>query len=145
MARARQKASPTDRHARKIAVAIANGRSPAPTPDLEFYLESSPHEMLAALEGAARNMPPAGSDEALGFSYLFLLQGLLERLRYRTDNGYADAADLNCGFSGRGRRAGGGRTRKWSHARLCGGGPAPGEDTCFAGTGRGVGESACRR
>jgi hypothetical protein len=98
MPRARQKASPTDRYARRIAVAIANGRSPAPTPDLESYLESSPHEMLAAFEGAARNMPPAGSDEALAFAYLFLLQGLLERLRYRTDNGYADAADLIADF-----------------------------------------------
>jgi hypothetical protein len=98
MARARQKASPTDRHARRIAAAITNGRSPAPTHDLDSYLESSPHEMLAAFEGAARNMPPAGSDEALAFGYLFLLQGLLERLRYRTDSGYADAADLIADF-----------------------------------------------
>jgi hypothetical protein len=98
MARARQKASPTDRHARNIAAAIANGRPPALTPDLESYLESSPHEIFAAFEGAARCMPPEGDDEALGFGYLFLLEGLLEHLRYRTDRGYADAAKLIADF-----------------------------------------------
>jgi hypothetical protein len=29
-------------------------------------------------------MPPAGKDEKLAFGYLFLLQQLLEHLRYRT-------------------------------------------------------------
>jgi hypothetical protein len=36
-------------------------------------------------------MPPAGEDEALAFGYVFLLQRLLEHLRYRTDRGYDDA------------------------------------------------------
>jgi hypothetical protein len=85
MGRARPKASPTDQHARRIAVAIGKGGPPVITPDLDRYLESSPHEIFAAFEGAARHMPPAGSDEALAFGYLVLLQGLLERLRYRTD------------------------------------------------------------
>ncbi|WP_284273221.1 hypothetical protein [Bradyrhizobium iriomotense] len=43
-------------------------------------------------------MPPAGKDEALGIGYLFVLQRLLEQLRYRTDCGYADAAKLIADF-----------------------------------------------
>jgi hypothetical protein len=39
-------------------------------------------------------MPPAGTDETLAFGYLFLLQQLLEHLRYRTDSGHADASRL---------------------------------------------------
>ncbi len=98
MGRARPKVSPTDQHARRIAVAIVKGRPPALTPDLDLYLESSPHEIFAAFEGAVRHMPPAGKDEAFAFGYLFLLQGLLEHLRYRTDRGYTDAAGLIADF-----------------------------------------------
>jgi hypothetical protein len=98
MVRTQQKASLTDRYARRIAIAIANGRRPTLTPELDLYLESSPLEVFAAFEGAACHMPPAGSDEALAFGYLFLLQGLLEHLRYRTDRGYADAAKLIADF-----------------------------------------------
>ena len=43
-------------------------------------------------------MPPGGNDETLALGYLFLLQQLLERLRYRTDRGYADAARLIADF-----------------------------------------------
>ncbi len=43
-------------------------------------------------------MPPAGNDEALAFGYLFVLQRLLEHLRYQTDRGYADAAKLIADF-----------------------------------------------
>jgi hypothetical protein len=43
-------------------------------------------------------MPPAGKNEALGIGYLFLLQRLLEHLRYRTDRGYPDAARLIADF-----------------------------------------------
>ena len=46
----------------------------------------------------ARHMPPGGNDETLALGYLFLLQQLLERLRYRTDRGYADAARLIADF-----------------------------------------------
>src|SRR5438093_12566355 len=88
------KTSPTDEHAKRIARAIAKGRPPALTPDLDLYLDSSPHEIFAAFKGAASYMPPAGKDEALAFAYLFLLEGLLERLRFRTDCGHADAAEL---------------------------------------------------
>jgi hypothetical protein len=98
MSRAQQKSSPTDQYARRIAVAIAKGRRPPFSTDLDRYCENSPHEIFAAFGGAARHMPPAGKDEALAIGYLFLLQRLLEHLRYRTDRGYADAAKLIADF-----------------------------------------------
>ena len=97
MGRAQPKSSPTDKLARRIAVALVND-APALTPDLDLYLDSSPHEIFAAFAGAALNMPPRGKDEALAHGYLFLLQNLLERLRYRTDRGYQDAARLIADF-----------------------------------------------
>jgi hypothetical protein len=98
MSRAQPRSSPTDQHARRIAAAIAGGRPPVLTPELDLYLESSPQEIFVAFEGAARHMPPAGKDEKLAFGYLFILQQLLEHLRYRTDRGYADAASLIADF-----------------------------------------------
>jgi hypothetical protein len=98
MRKARAKVSATDQHAKKIAAAITEGRPPAFSPDLDQYLEECPHEIFVAFDGAVRHMPPGGKDEALAFGYLFLLQALLERLRYRTDRGYADAAELIATF-----------------------------------------------
>ncbi|MPZ33552.1 MAG: hypothetical protein GEV13_21590 [Rhodospirillales bacterium] len=66
--------------------------------DLQVYFEDSPNEIVAALEGVVRHLPPAGDDEALAVGYLFVLQGLLEHLRYRIDRGYADAAALIADF-----------------------------------------------
>jgi len=83
---------------RGIALAIAKGRPPAFAPELDLYLENFPHEIFAAFKGVACHMPPAGKNVNLAFGYLFLLQGLLERLRYRTDRGYADAAELIAKF-----------------------------------------------
>src|SRR2546430_4982823 len=98
MSRAQPKSSPTDQYARSIAAAIAKGRPPARAPELDQYLECSPREVFVAFEGVARHMPPGGNDETLALGYLFLLQQLLERLRYRTDRGYADAARLIADF-----------------------------------------------
>lgn len=98
MSRAQPKSSPTDEHARRIARAISKGRPPPFSAELDLYCESSPREIFAAFAGAARHMPPAGKDEALATGYLFLLQRLLEHLRYRTDRGYADAAKLIADF-----------------------------------------------
>ena len=98
MSRAQPKSSPTDEHARQIARAIAKGRPPRSSENLDRYCESSPREIFAAFTGAALHMPPAGKDEALALGYLFLLQRLLEHLRYRTDRGYADAAKLIADF-----------------------------------------------
>jgi hypothetical protein len=98
MSRAQPKSSPTDEHARRIAQAIAKGRPPPFNDAFDRYCESSPREIFAAFTGAARHMPPAGKDEPLAIGYLFLLQRLLEHLRYRTDQGYADAAKLIADF-----------------------------------------------
>jgi hypothetical protein len=98
MSRVQPKTSPVDGYAKRIARAIAKGQ-PAPfSAELDRYCEDSPHEILAAFTGAARHMPPVGKDEALAFGYLFLLQRLLEFLRYRTDRGYSDAAELVADF-----------------------------------------------
>src|SRR3984893_5591040 len=91
MSRAQPKSSPTDEHARRIAQAIAKGRPPPFNDAFDRYCESSPREIFAAFTGAARHMPPAGRDEPLAIGYLFLLQRLLEHLRYRPDRGYVDA------------------------------------------------------
>jgi hypothetical protein len=98
MGRAHSKLSLTDHYARHLAVALAKGQPPVRSPDLDHYLQSSPREIFAAFAGAACHMPPAGVNEALAFGYLFLLQGLLEHLRYRTDSGHADAAKLIAEF-----------------------------------------------
>ena len=98
MSRAQPKSSPTDEHARRIAQAIAKGRPPPFNDALDRYCESSPREIFAAFAGASRHMPPAGRDEPLAIGYLFLLQLLLEHLRYRTDRGYADASQLIADF-----------------------------------------------
>ena len=98
MSRTQSNSSPTDEHARRIAQAIAKGRPPPFNDAFDRYCESSPREIFAAFTGAARHMPPAGQDEPLAIGYLFLLQRLLEHLRYRTDRGYADAAKLIADF-----------------------------------------------
>jgi hypothetical protein len=98
MSRAQPKSSPTDEHARRIAHAIAKGRPPSFSAAFDRYCDSSPLEIFAAFAGLARHMPPAGRDEPLAIGYLFLLQRLLEHLRYRTDQGYADAAKLIADF-----------------------------------------------
>ena len=98
MSRAQPKSSPTDEHARRIAKVIAKGRPPPFNAAFDRYCESSPREIFAAFTGAARHMPPVGKDEPLAIGYLFLLQRLLEHLRYRTDRGYADAAQLIADF-----------------------------------------------
>ncbi|MBV9430161.1 MAG: hypothetical protein JO084_20775 [Bradyrhizobiaceae bacterium] len=98
MNRPQPKHSPTDEYARRIARAIGKGKPPPYSDDLDRYCESSSGEIFAAFAGAARHMPPAGKDEALALGYLFLLQRLLEFLRYRTDSGYAEAAKLIAEF-----------------------------------------------
>jgi hypothetical protein len=98
MRRAPTKSSPTHQHARQIARAIAKGAPPPFSAEVELYCETSPREIFTCFGEAARHMPPAGSDGSLAIAYLFLLQRLLEHLRYRTDNGYSDAATLIAEF-----------------------------------------------
>jgi hypothetical protein len=85
MTRTQPKSSSTDRHAKMVAAAIAKGKWPARASRLEDYFESSPHQIFAALDGVARHMPPSGKDTALALGYLFLLEGLLKHVRYRSD------------------------------------------------------------
>jgi hypothetical protein len=98
MNRVEPKSSPVDEYAKRIARAIAKGRPPPFSAELDRFCEDSSHEIFAAFTGAARHMPPVGKDEALAIGYLFLLQRLLEFLRYRTDRGYSDAAELIADF-----------------------------------------------
>ena len=99
--------SETHRHARNCARAIAKGQPLRISPDLERYFHESPREIFAAFAGVAGNMAPAGKDETLAFGYLFVLQGLLQELRYRMDRGYADATALVADFQAMvARRAG---------------------------------------
>ena len=58
MSRAQPKSSPTDQHARSIAAAIAKGRPPALTPDLDLYLESSPREIRIKKRPPIAAAPP---------------------------------------------------------------------------------------
>jgi hypothetical protein len=98
MAKARSKFAGVDEHARTIAKAIANGQLPQPTPEIEQFLEQRPVDLLAAADGVCRHIPPAGDDETLGIGYLFLLQMLLERARFRAERGFKDAAELLATF-----------------------------------------------
>ena len=98
MSRAQPKSSPVDDHARKIATAIAKGRPPPFSDAFDRYCASSPGDIFPAFAGAARHMPPAGEDETLAVGYLFLLQRLLENVRFRTDQGYEDAIKLIADF-----------------------------------------------
>jgi hypothetical protein len=98
MAKVRSKPAGVDEHARTIAKAIAKGRFPQLTPEIDEFLETHATDIFAASEGACRHLPPSGDDEALGFGYLFLLQMLLERVRYQADRGVAGATELIATF-----------------------------------------------
>jgi hypothetical protein len=86
--------SKTDRLARQVAAAMAKGRSPRSSNELEDYFSRSPREVFTALAGFVSSMPPVGNGKDLGYGYLFLHQGLLLHLRYRIDRGYPDARGL---------------------------------------------------
>jgi hypothetical protein len=98
MSRPQRKLSTTDRHAITIATAIAKGEEPNNTPQLEQYFASYPREIFAALNGIVHNLSPAGKNPTLAQGYLFLLEGLLEHIRYGMDRGYSDATRLIADF-----------------------------------------------
>jgi hypothetical protein len=98
MTRAQPKSSPTDEHARLIAQAISKGRPPPFSAAFDQHCESFPREIFAAFAGVARHMPPTGDDEPLAVGYLFVLQRLLEHLRYRAERGFTDTAKLIADF-----------------------------------------------
>lgn len=92
--------SEAERLARRVALAIAKGQMPKRSNELEDYFHRSPRDIFAALDGALASLPPDGNDKSLAYGYLFLLEGLLLRLRYQIDRGYADAIDLVREFQG---------------------------------------------
>jgi hypothetical protein len=86
--------SQVERYARKFAAAAAKNKMPAPTRELDRYLDSSPEDVFVALEAFVGRMAAGGPDDRLALGYLLLLQSQLERVRYRIDRGYEDASQL---------------------------------------------------
>jgi hypothetical protein len=96
--KSKSKSSAIDRHAKMLAVALGKGQLPPLTLEIDIFLDECPKEIFAAFEGVVRHMPPGGKNEPLAVGYLFLLQGLLERLRFRSERGYDDAIELIAKF-----------------------------------------------
>jgi len=67
---------------------------PAPTQDLEDYLNRFPEDVFVALEGFVEHANTGGADNPLAIGHLLLVQRQLERIRYRKDRGYEDAIRL---------------------------------------------------
>jgi hypothetical protein len=86
--------SRAERYARKFAAAGDKKRMPAPTPDLEHYLDSLPEDVFIVLEGFVERVVAGNPDDPLATGHLLLLQCQLERIRYRRDRGYEDATRL---------------------------------------------------
>jgi hypothetical protein len=96
MSRAQPKSSPTDQHARRIGSAIAKGRRPALTPDLDLYLESARTKSLPPSRAWLAICLQRARMRRLPLAICFCCRGL--HLRSRTDRGYADAARLIADF-----------------------------------------------
>lgn len=80
--------SAAERHARKVAEALAKGRPPPSTPDLEDFAQDG-EAAFETLEGLVAHLISGGGDESpLTYGYQFLLQGQLESLRFQRDRGY---------------------------------------------------------
>ena len=80
--------SAAERHARKVAGALAKGRPPPSTSDLEDFAHDG-EAVFETLEGLVAHLISGGGDESpLTYGYQFLLQGQLESLRFQRDRGY---------------------------------------------------------
>ena len=65
------------------------------TLDLEDYLDRFPDDdVLVALDGFVEQVASGGAGDAIALGYLYLIQGQLERVRFRSERGYEDAARL---------------------------------------------------
>jgi hypothetical protein len=80
--------SPAARHARKVGAALAKGRMPPSTPDLDDFAAdgAAAFETLEALVAHLLAMDGRESSETYGYQYL--LQGQLQSLRFERDRGY---------------------------------------------------------
>jgi hypothetical protein len=67
---------------------------PASTVDLEDYLDRFPDDVFVALDGFVEQVASSGADDAIALGYLYLIQGQLERVRFRSERGYEDATRL---------------------------------------------------
>jgi hypothetical protein len=82
------------RQARRLATDLAKGRMPASTVDLEDYLDRFPDDVFVALDGFVEQVASSGAGDAIALGYLYLIQGQLERVRFRSERGYEDAVRL---------------------------------------------------
>ena len=64
------------------------------TVDLEDYLDRFPDDVFVALDGFVEQVASSGAGDAIALGYLYLIQGQLERVRFRSERGYEDAARL---------------------------------------------------
>src|SRR5207245_10197193 len=89
---ARRRAKQASR--RDYRMRAGNRYWPAPTQDLEDYLDRFPEDVFVALEGFVEHANTGGADNPLAIGHLLLVQRQLERIRYRKDRGYEDAIRL---------------------------------------------------
>jgi hypothetical protein len=80
--------SAAERHARKVGAALAKGRMPPSTQDLDDFAAdgAAAFETLEALVAHLLAMDGRESSETYGYQYL--LQGQLQNLRFERDRGY---------------------------------------------------------
>jgi hypothetical protein len=84
--------SQAERHARKIGNALAKGRPPAETPQVEQFIAEQDGAIFDTLEGFVAQAASAGGFESpLSQGYMYLLRRQLEALRFGSDRGYARA------------------------------------------------------
>lgn len=98
MSRKRNLKSQAGRHAFKVAGALAKGRLPPPSPELEDFVGGDDRAIFETLEGlvahAASQDEQNYGDDDLTHGYLYLLGRQLENLRFQTDRGYDAAIGL---------------------------------------------------
>jgi hypothetical protein len=90
--------SRTQRQARRLAADLAKGMMPASTVDLEDYLDRFPDDVFVVLDGFVEQVASSGAGDAIALGYLYLIQAQLERVRFRSERGYEDAARLIAEF-----------------------------------------------
>jgi hypothetical protein len=60
MSRTSNQTARAERHARRFAASVAKNRMPAPTQDLEDYLDRFPEDVFVALEGFVEHANTGG-------------------------------------------------------------------------------------
>ena len=53
-----------------------------------------PDDVFVALDGFVEQVASSGADDVIALGYLYLIQGQLERVRFRSERGYEDATRL---------------------------------------------------